>query len=60
LILNFIPVNIIQAMVEQNMIQVIIFSLLFGFSLSLIKDEKKNSLFLDLITSFQSCFIKND
>ncbi|WP_291292901.1 dicarboxylate/amino acid:cation symporter [Enterococcus sp.] len=58
LILNFIPVNIIQAMVEQNMIQVIIFSLLFGFSLSLIKDEKKNSLFLDLITSFNHVLLK--
>ena len=36
-ILNFVPLNIIQAMVEQNMIQVIIFSLFFGLALSLIK-----------------------
>lgn len=57
-ILNFVPLNIIQAMVEQNMIQVIIFSLFFGLALSLIKHEKKNQLFLDMISSFNHILIK--
>ncbi|MDU1980465.1 MAG: dicarboxylate/amino acid:cation symporter [Enterococcus casseliflavus] len=57
-ILNFVPLNIIQAMVEQNMIQVIIFSLFFGLALSLIKHEKKNQLFLDMISSFNNILIK--
>jgi len=58
IILNFVPLNIIQAMVEQNMIQVIIFSLFFGLALSLIKHEKKNQLFLDMISSFNHILIK--
>jgi Na+/H+-dicarboxylate symporter len=57
-ILNFVPLNIMQAMVEQNMIQVILFSLLFGLALSLIKDKDKNHLFLDMISSFNSILLK--
>ncbi|WP_430611313.1 dicarboxylate/amino acid:cation symporter [Enterococcus sp. DIV0876] len=57
-VLGFIPVNIVEAMSEANMIQVIIFSLLFGLSVSLIKDDKKNQVVLDWIVAFNHVILK--
>ncbi|MBL1228397.1 dicarboxylate/amino acid:cation symporter [Enterococcus sp. BWB1-3] len=58
IILGFIPLNIIEAMAEANMIQVIIFSLLFGLALSLIKEEKTNQLILEWIIAFNNVILK--
>lgn len=58
IIIDFIPKNIIEAMAQANMIQVIIFSLLFGLALSLIKDKEKNSILLDVVSSFNNVVLK--
>ncbi|WP_086312117.1 hypothetical protein A5821_003391 [Enterococcus sp. 7F3_DIV0205] len=58
IIVDFIPKNIIEAMAQANMIQVIIFSLLFGLALSLIKDKDKNSILLDVVSSFNNVILK--
>ncbi|OTN75663.1 hypothetical protein A5886_000738 [Enterococcus sp. 8G7_MSG3316] len=57
-LLNFIPSNIIEAMSQGNMIQVIVFSLLFGLALSLIKDEKNNHVILEWIIAFNNVILK--
>ncbi|KPG70027.1 dicarboxylate/amino acid:cation symporter [Enterococcus sp. RIT-PI-f] len=57
-LLNFIPSNIIEAMSDGNMIQVIVFSLLFGLALSLIKEEKNNQIVLDWIIAFNNVILK--
>lgn len=58
IIVDFIPKNIIEAMAQANMIQVIIFSLLFGLALSLIKDKDKNSILLDVVSAFNNVILK--
>lgn len=58
IIIDFIPKNIIEAMAQANMIQVIIFSLLFGLALSFIKDEDNNSILLDVVSSFNNVILK--
>ncbi|MEI5993134.1 dicarboxylate/amino acid:cation symporter [Candidatus Enterococcus mansonii] len=58
IIVDFIPKNIIEAMAQANMIQVIIFSLLFGLALSLIKDKEKNSILLDVVSAFNNVILK--
>lgn len=45
-------------MAQANMIQVIIFSLLFGLALSLIKDKDKNSILLDGVSAFNNVILK--
>ncbi|MDE1547657.1 dicarboxylate/amino acid:cation symporter [Jeotgalibaca caeni] len=54
----FFPTNVIQAMADANMIQVIIFAILFGLALGLIKDEGKNSILIDFITAFNNTILK--
>ncbi|OEH83142.1 sodium:dicarboxylate symporter [Enterococcus rivorum] len=58
IIVGFIPKNIIEAMAQANMIQVIMFSLLFGLALSLIKNEGKNGQILDFVSSFNNVILK--
>lgn len=58
IILDFIPQNIISAMAEANMIQVIIFALFFGLALSLAKQEGKGSQMLEWISNFNSVILK--
>lgn len=57
-LLGFIPLNIIEAMSQANMIQVIIFSLLFGLALSLTKEDKNNRIFFDWIVAFNHVILK--
>ncbi len=57
-LLGFIPLNIIEAMSQANMIQVIIFSLLFGLALSLTKEDKNNRVFFDWIVAFNNVILK--
>lgn len=58
IIVDFIPKNIVEAMAQANMIQVIMFSLLFGLALSLIRNEGKNRQLLELISSFNNVVLK--
>lgn len=58
IIVDFIPKNIVEAMAQANMIQVIMFSLLFGLALSLIKNEGKNRQLLELIAAFNNVILK--
>lgn len=58
MIVNFVPTNIIQAMSEGNMIQVIIFMSLFGIGLSQMKVEKEVSTLLDMVTAFNKVILR--
>lgn len=57
-ITGFFPSNIIKSMAEGNMIQVIVFAVLFGLALSLIKDEGKNIMLLEFIKVFNNAVLK--
>ncbi|WP_313758192.1 dicarboxylate/amino acid:cation symporter [Tissierella sp.] len=52
MIVGFFPTNIIDAMAKANMIQVIIFSILFGLSLSVIGKQDKDNVVLNFIRHF--------
>lgn len=58
MIVDFVPTNIIKAMSEGNMIQVIIFMSLFGIGLSQIKGDKGVSSLLDMVTAFNKVILK--
>ncbi|MEO1772422.1 MULTISPECIES: dicarboxylate/amino acid:cation symporter [Enterococcus] len=58
IILDFIPQNIIAAMAEANMIQVIIFALFFGLALSLVKQDVKGRQMLEWVSNFNSVILK--
>lgn len=58
LILSFFPENIIAAMAEANMIQVIIFSLLFGLSLSILSTKNDLSVFKQGLNQFNQIIIQ--
>ncbi|MHC5247261.1 dicarboxylate/amino acid:cation symporter [Enterococcus sp. LJL90] len=57
MILEFFPSNIVEAMANANMIQVIVFALLFGLTLSL-ADRKKTQPILDFVASFNHVILK--
>ena len=52
MIVEFFPTNIIDSMAKANMIQAIIFSVLFGLSLSVIGKENKENVVLNFIRAF--------
>ncbi|SKC92580.1 dicarboxylate/amino acid:cation symporter [Maledivibacter halophilus] len=52
MIVGFFPSNIIESMAKANMIQVIVFSILFGLSLSIIGKQKKDNVILSFISNF--------
>ena len=45
MILNFVPENIVQAVGQNQILQVVIFSLLFGSALALLSEQKRAPLF---------------
>lgn len=49
MLLSFVPANIVNAMAEANMIQVIIFSVLFGIGTSVMREKKGTSRVLELL-----------
>lgn len=57
-VLGFIPQNIVSAMAEANMIQVIVFSLMFGLALSVIKSDENSTHILDWISSFNNVVLR--
>lgn len=52
MIVGFFPTNIIDAMAKANMIQAIIFSVLFGLSLSVIGKQKGDNVVLNFVREF--------
>ncbi|QQP69435.1 dicarboxylate/amino acid:cation symporter [Carnobacterium sp. CS13] len=52
IILNFFPANVMESMSSANMIQVIIFSLLFGFSISVLSTKTDLSALMGGIKQF--------
>ena len=52
MILDFFPTNVVEAMASANMIQAIIFSVLFGLSLSVIGKEDGENVVLNFIKHF--------
>ncbi|MBP1040795.1 dicarboxylate/amino acid:cation symporter [Vagococcus sp. BWB3-3] len=58
LVVDFFPTNVIKSMAEGNMIQVIIFAILFGIALSFIQKEQGNSKLLDLLKEFNKIIIQ--
>ena len=58
MIVDLFPSNIIESMAEANMIQVIVFALLFGIALSFVQSENKTSKLLELIKEFNKIMIQ--
>ncbi|MEL5898904.1 dicarboxylate/amino acid:cation symporter [Clostridium sporogenes] len=44
MLINMIPSNLIEAMVKGDMLQIIVFALIFGISITLVGDKAKNLL----------------
>lgn len=57
-ILNFFPTNIINSMSEANMIQVIIFSVLFGLGISLLSVNNDVGTIKRLVEEFNQVIVK--
>lgn len=58
MLIGFVPTNIIQAMSDGNMIQIIIFMSLFGIAVSQIKADKGVNSLLDMITAFNKVLLR--
>lgn len=57
-VLNFFPSNIINSMAEANMIQVIIFSVLFGLGISILSVDDDVSTMKKLVREFNQVIVK--
>ena len=57
IILDFLPSNIIESMANSNMIQVIIFSVLFGASLGAYRIKKESSQLIGVIKEFNEVIL---
>ncbi len=49
IIVDFFPINIIDSMASGNMIQVIVFAILFGATLSTLREKKMSNMILDWV-----------
>lgn len=58
MLLSFAPNNIVNAMTEGNMIQVIVFAILFGIGASIMKGKKGSSRILDLLEEVNGILIE--
>lgn len=58
LILNFFPTNIFSSMAEGSIVQVIVFSLIFGIALSFVRNEQENHGILKWIKQFNVVVLK--
>lgn len=57
ILLEFFPANIVSAMANSNMIQVIVFSLPFGVALGMLRSRKGGSPLLDLLREFNQAIL---
>ncbi|WP_370567495.1 dicarboxylate/amino acid:cation symporter [Desemzia sp. RIT 804] len=58
LILNFFPANIFSSMAENSIVQVIVFSLIFGLALSFVRTEQRDHMILGWIKQFNMVILK--
>lgn len=58
IILDFFPANIFSSMVNSNMIQIIIFSIIFGIALSIWRTNHKDCKFLGILKEFNEIILK--
>lgn len=58
LILDFFPTNIFSSMTEGSIVQVIVFSLIFGIALSFVKTEQEDNLILEWVKQFNTVILK--
>lgn len=58
MLLSFFPSNIVNAMTEGNMIQVIVFAVLFGIGVSVVKGKKGSSRMLDILEEVNGIIIE--
>lgn len=58
LILDFFPTNIFSSMTEGSIVQVIVFSLIFGIALSFVKTEQEDNLILEWVKQFNAVILK--
>lgn len=58
MIVDFFPLNVIKSMAEGNMIQVIVFAILFGIALSFVQKEQGESKLLSLLKEFNKIIIQ--
>lgn len=58
IIVNFVPTNIMQALAEGNMIQVIVFMFLFGLCISKLRTENTVVKLMEIIVEFNKVILK--
>jgi Na+/H+-dicarboxylate symporter len=58
MILSFFPNNIVNSMAEGNMIQIIVFAVLFGIGVSVIKGKKGSSRILSILEEVSEIIIE--
>jgi len=58
IVLDFFPSNVLSSMVNSNMIQVIVFSIIFGVALSIWHEEHKSCQFLGGLREFNEIILK--
>lgn len=58
LVLNFFPTNVFNSMTEGSIVQVIVFSLIFGVALSFVRTEQKDHGILEWIKQFNVIILK--
>lgn len=58
LILGFFPTNIFSSMTEGSIVQVIVFSLIFGIALSFVRIEQKENTILEWVKQINAIILK--
>lgn len=57
-VLGFFSINVIKSMADGNIVQVILFAILFGIALSYIRMEKESNKLLEVIIEFNKIILK--
>lgn len=57
-VLGFFSINVIKSMADGNIVQVILFAILFGVALSYIRMEKESNKLLEVIIEFNKIILK--
>lgn len=57
-VLGFFSINVIKSMADGNIVQVILFAILFGVALSYIRMEKESNKLLEVIIEFNIIILK--
>jgi len=57
-IVNFIPINIIAAMTSANIMQILVFGVLFGIAVALVSEQQKDKRLIELLSLFNKSVVK--